>query len=644
MAAQPIDYAALAQQARQSAPKVDYAALAEQARQAPADVKQPPQGFFSSAADASGVSMLGNAIRHPLDTVQNIGNLIHASIVPGALNPDNPIAQGIGSMVSNTVDNVKQGVADYKATGLSDTTRRDLGRAVPIIGPTLAKAQGQYDAGNYAGTAGTIAGLVGGVAAPEGIINGVRAIPGIARGAIAGDVTKPIGVSGLTPLDRFTSAKSLGVNLDAADATNSTPLKIVKKVNENSLLGSSAYDAARTANTGALNTSTNDFLDSLSPTDREAGGKTIQSALQRNQQGLKTGAEQGFQQLTDETKGLPMQGSPAVGSKAQALLNAITPLADKYPSLAPGKTMNVLSDLSGVGSVPPVKPVMSGLLDESGNPLLSSTQPTPAKLDTFADLQKLRSATHDLTTTNPDLVKSQAIAPLQQMTSSLDGAMTDAANGLTPAQAQVFRDANAKWADMKGTYDDASSPLYHAVRSDAPSKLVSGDGLGPKTPEVLRDLKTRLGTDIAPLQRGVLEGALKPTADGVPNYKSFGLQLNRIPEDYRQELYSQPQQETIQHIANVSNVLGKDFNPSGSGKLGQGIAEGAALLHPSTMAIPLAQYPIAKMMNSPAVVDWLMKQNTPTPPNPLTLKAGIATAAGAPAAQLGMRIGSGDRQ
>lgn len=598
MAAAPVDYAALAEQARQSPTKVDYAALAAQARQTPTETKTP-QGFFGSAADSSGLSSLGHAIMHPIDTAMGI---------PGAIADE---AKRVGGELKQ-VSRAQQ--SGNVAAGISHGVS-----AIPILGPIINKATDQYADKNYAGEMGTLTGLAAGVVAPEAIADGVRAVPGVARAAIAGDVTKPIGVSGVSALDRFNSAKSLGVNLDAADATNSAPLKIVKKVNENSLLGSPTYDATKTANTGALHASTGDFLDSLSPLDREAGGKAIQNALQRNQQGLKTGAEQGFQRLTDETKGQPIVGAPAVGAKAQSLLDAITPLADKYPSLAPGKTMNVLGDLSGVGAAP--KPVSTGFLDAPGSEFAVPLKAVVSKPDTFADLQKLRSATHDLTTTNPDLVKSQAIAPLQQMTGSIDNAMTDAASGLTPEQTQVFRDANAKWLDMKDTYDNPSSPLYHAVRSDAPSKLVSGDGLGPKTPEVLRDLKTRLGTDIAPLQRGVLEGALKPTSDGVPNYKSFGLQLNRIPEDYRQELYRPEQDATIGHIANTSNILGKDFNPSGSGKLGQGIAEGAALLHPATMAIPLAQYPIAKMMNSPAIVDWLMKQEGIKAPLPPATKA-----------------------
>jgi hypothetical protein len=546
----------------------------------------PQQGFFSSALDSSGLSSLGSAIAHPIDTLKSL---------PSA----------VSGMIHNTTDNVSQGIADYKKSGLSNTTRRDFGRSVPVLGPVLARAQEQHDEGNNAGMAGTLTGFVGGMALPEAAIKGVRGIPEASRSLLAGDISKPMGIAGVSPLERFNSAKMMGVKLDAADATNSGILKGIKKVNENSLLGSGTYEGNRLANTENLHSATNRLLDSMSPTDRESGGKAIQAALLRDQMGLKTGAEEGFQRLTEETKGQPMAGAPEVGKQAKTLLNTIAPLAEKYPSLAPSKTMSILSDLSSVGKV--ATPKSLGFLDSPGSEFAVPKSPTLFSPDTFSDLQRLRSATHDLTTTNPDLVKSQAIAPLQQMTHSLDSAMTDAAGGLTPAQTEVFRAANAKWADMKDTYDNPSSPLHWAVRTDAPAKLVSGENLGDKTPEVLRALKPRLGNDIAPLQRGILEGALKTTSDGAPNYKNFGLQLNRIPADYRQELYNPLQQATIGHIANTSNVLGKDFNPSGSGKLGQGIAEGAALLHPATMAIPLAQYPVAKLMNSPKFVDWLMK-------------------------------------
>jgi hypothetical protein len=160
MATPSIDYAALADQARKSG-TVDYAALAAKARGgAPTEQK----GFASSFADSSGLTAISPP--HLLDTIMGI-------------------PAGLKKMAADSVANVKQGVADYQKEGLSETTRRDFGRAVPIVGPALAQAQAQHDAGNNAGMAGTLAGTVAGLAAPE-------AIKGIKPAAIAEKVAPAV--------------------------------------------------------------------------------------------------------------------------------------------------------------------------------------------------------------------------------------------------------------------------------------------------------------------------------------------------------------------------------------------------------------------------------------------------------------------
>lgn len=125
-----------------------YASYGGSVAQAPAKSAPPQQGLVGSFSDASGLTSLGNAVAHPIDTVLGI---------PAA----------IKGVVSNTVDNVKQGVSDYQKEGLTDKTRRDFGRAVPIVGPALATAQAQHDAGNDAGMVGTVAGTVAGLAGPK---------------------------------------------------------------------------------------------------------------------------------------------------------------------------------------------------------------------------------------------------------------------------------------------------------------------------------------------------------------------------------------------------------------------------------------------------------------------------------------------
>jgi hypothetical protein len=109
-------------------------------------VQEEQKGFASSFADSSGLS----AVAHPIDTILGL-------------------PAGIRKMAKDTVSNVQQGVSDYQKEGLTEKTRRDFGRAVPIVGPALAEAQGQYDAGNGAGAAGTIAGTVVGLAGPEAL-------------------------------------------------------------------------------------------------------------------------------------------------------------------------------------------------------------------------------------------------------------------------------------------------------------------------------------------------------------------------------------------------------------------------------------------------------------------------------------------
>lgn len=153
----------------------------------------PQRGFFSSVGESSGLTGLLGAIAHPYDAVKAI---------PGAI-------AGEGRRIAGEVG---QGVEDYKKSGLSETTRRDFGRAVPIVGPTLAEAQSQHDAGNNAGMAGTLAGTVAGFAAPQ------------AAGKVLGMAGKGVG-AGL----RIASADAPSLSLAATRAlTTGTPGELLQ--------------------------------------------------------------------------------------------------------------------------------------------------------------------------------------------------------------------------------------------------------------------------------------------------------------------------------------------------------------------------------------------------------------------------------
>lgn len=601
----------------------------------------PAPGFLGSFADASGLSTLGHAIMHPVDTAKVIGQALNPANIGNEDADNNPILKAMASQVDATIGGVKKAAHDFsniaswktpmasadvvgQATGLPLNVRRDLVGAIPIVGPAVQGAQAQYDAGNKAGAAGTIAGAVAGVAGPKAL----ESVPGMAKGFLRGPVDEPIVGTSVTPAARFASAKNLGVNLDAADATNNPLLQGVKKLNENSLLGGNSYDILKASNTAALGKATDGFLTSLYDGDRESGGADIQGALKADQAGLHGDATEGFQKLPQD---YPLPGAADLGTYAQQLKADQTPYYGQFPSLQPNKAMNVLDD---VGRLSPNQPVGAKF------PWAQTNSDAAAN---FGTIQRLRSDLLDFNRNNPDIVKNQSGGWMQDLAGKADSVMTNGANGLPPEQASLFRAANAKWEDMKKTYDDPSSPLYQAVRTQNPSTLYGG--IGSKTAENAQNLVRRLapGEEPSPalgaLRRGTVEGALKTTNDGSPNFKTFGTQLNRVPADYRASLFSPDQNVTLKDLTNTSNVLARDFNPSGSAKMGQKVLEGSALaaapLHPLSAVAPLAQYPIAKFMTNPKAVDWLM--SPAAKPNPFFAPTvGVAAAEAASSKKKGL--------
>jgi hypothetical protein len=134
--------------------------------------------FASSAADSSGLSMVGHALAHPIDSAISV-----ARSIADPFDTEGAFAKTVAPMVSETINNAKQGVADYgdairtarntwdakRVAAQLQKSRRDFGRAIPVLGPTLAKAQDQEEHGDLAGMTGTLAGTVATAAAPEAL-------------------------------------------------------------------------------------------------------------------------------------------------------------------------------------------------------------------------------------------------------------------------------------------------------------------------------------------------------------------------------------------------------------------------------------------------------------------------------------------
>lgn len=424
----------------------------------------------------------------------------------------------------------------------------------------------------------------------KGAGNVAKVIPDAARARLAASVDEPMVGTATTPRARFEAAKRLGVNLDLADATNSPVATSLKAVGRNSLAGEPVYEKAKAANIAALGNSTDQTLSSMSPLDREAGGVRLQDLLKEDQQRLKTASDVGHGEIHRDYGDMPLRDPSQIAQVGDYLQKQGARHAEQFPSLQTPKVDAIVGDASRFGR--PAPPAV-------GPPAGTYTPPT------ISEALKARSGILDVYQNNPELVKSAADAKLQ----TLVGATHDAIMDSLPAGAQkTLRGAQLAFKEMKQTYDSPSSPLYDAVRTASPSSKVSG--IGPATPESVRGVISRVGEEgRGILQRGTAEKLLgtAPGTDGY-NFRSFPTQLSRTPTDYASELFGDHLGK-LQDISDTSQALSKDLNPSGTAKQGQKIGEALAIPHMA--GAPLLQYPLARLMTSPSVVDWAMRQPQP---------------------------------
>jgi hypothetical protein len=510
-----------------------------------------------------------------------------------------PTLSGLGKAAQVSLGQAKSDLSpsnilhplQYIASELNQhATAPDTSTATGPTEPTLG------DAAKFgANVGGNLAGLYQGGERP------LENVPGkILRAPFTTAVDEPM-AGGLTPRQRFGAAKRVGVNLDLADATGSGLPKMLKAINQDSLFGSSVNEAAKTGRVAALNDSGTGLLGELSPLDGEAGGKRLQDLLKSNQKGLLDSSREGYGTIAQRFGDNPVADPTAISSIADRLKSTDAQHLQEFPSLGMGKVGAVIDDAAkyGKAATPPVK--MSGLVDEAGSPIASSIQPPSPKSPVVRDAIKARSGILDMYQNNPELVKSAADAHLQQLVSGADNAIS---GSLGDEGLGIWRDANSKYKEMKGTYDNPSHPYYSAVRTPTPSTLVQGIG---KTPEMLRDLVQRTGPEGSGIvQRGVAE-KLMQTPSGDSNMGRLPGNLARLPEEYGQQLFGE-HLPRLNDLSSASQALAKDLNPSGTAKQTQKLAEAAAFL--PTGGAPALQYPIAKFLNSPRIVDWMMKDTS----------------------------------
>ncbi len=420
----------------------------------------------------------------------------------------------------------------------------------------------------------------------------------VTRGAITAgaDLDAPILGTDTTPRARYAAAQRTGVNLDLADATNAPVPRGLKAINQDSLFGSHVYEGAKVANKAALTNATDDEITSMSPLERGAGGEQLQAAYQANHQSLLDASNMGHGYIQANYGDTPL----GVGNAAK-LFGVADDIqkeqavhAAQFPSLRPGKVDAIVGDASRFGK--PAAPFAPA----TGPDAPSASLPAPYVSPTVTDALKARSGILDVYQNNPELVKSSSDAQLQRMV----GGVHDAVMDTLPADAQkTLRDAQLSFKEAKQTYDNPSSPLYNAIRTPNPESLVTGPS--SQTPSSLANVLPRVGdAGQGIIQRGVAEKALGESPGGGYNFQTFPRKLSAIPDDYASSLFGN-KLSTLQDISDTSQAISKDLNPSGTAKQGQKIAEGVGFL--PSFGAPALQYPLARAMNSPGLVNWVMK-------------------------------------
>ena len=524
------------------------------------------QGLVGGALQAGGqaIKTMAQPLMHPIDTLKGMAKTASDAVLygPAAAAAEDvaaPMAQqyaqdrqqggnalaleNLGGQALGMVEGGR--LAGAVASGVKPSPALGAAGETPVAG-----AEGPV---NALGGANRALPLVARTGVIQPALNAAAALPGRLKGLIAGNMNAPIPGTAITPAARYASMTQMGLQPNAAEATNSTPLNMVERGNQNSLTSQPIYTNARAANLAALNRYATEGVTELSPEEAEAGASSVRQALGQQQaaalaqhdslaartvdnmspygaeegggaaqQGLK-GAQTALQQgatedFADLDRGTGGRKFPATDLQqtAQNILSENAAYYAKYKSLLPKSVWNIVRDVANPGGDPAA----------------------PRTMD-FSEVQKLRSQLLQVVRNNPEIVKDEPGAWLQRLAEAADRTMTTGATGLNEAGTQLFRRANQAWAQMKGTYDNPSHPFYQAVRTPSPSTLVNGI---QQTPEMAKMLQNALGPEgIGPIQRGVTEKLLGSTPDGGYDYKNFPAKWGKLPQEYKQALYTPSQ-------------------------------------------------------------------------------------------------------
>jgi hypothetical protein len=555
----------------------------------------------------------------------------------GTIGTDNPsdITAGLKMAVSHPstlVDSVKEmgkgainaqasegqkGIDAWKQPGFLskiDAVGHFINSGIPLIGPMIGRAGEQLASGDVAGGLGTATAITAPLVAAHPVTAAAVADVGgritaklpSPRGAMSARMAEVPAGEQFSRGEVLQAARDKGVNLDLAQATDSSLADAAKKANRYSLASQSTYDASHTKNLAALEDWANKEASTYAPesADRATVGGQIQQTLKSGLDEAKNTARAQFEHL-DETAPKSVDATATVEAEARKIIGENKSYYDAHPELKPKQAWGILEDLAKRPQV------------EEKIPGTASTKlvDAPAKEMSWSELHQLRSDLMDFYRNNPDIVKGRGDAWIQRMVSKIDETMTGASSGLSPEDLTTFREANHTWETVKSTYDNPQHPFYHAVRSQFPSQVPGM--LSKGTPELASQVRATLGSLDGTFQRQFVETLLKDK-NGTLDLGKLNQKLKGMPNDHLEAMLGKDGAKQLKLLGKVSQKVFADSNPSGTAKVGVPAAEISGMFNApiATGAELAAQYGGAKLINSPKVVDFLTKPKKITAPLP----------------------------
>lgn len=551
----------------------------------------PQKGYLQSAADASGLSLAKYAVTHPGETFDAINDLP---------NPNGVIASAVKGELKRSVGQLKEAwdTPNNQPVKAIDRTLY----AIPGIGGALKEADEQYAAGNVHGAYGTLTGLIGSMLVPEAvkgartvgeaaaptaaaIIENVKAAPEAAAAIIENVKTAPARALAGDSLDRvipndtvtrrqaYNAAKAQGVEPDMAQAAGSKRAVKWKKQTEFLDGGNPHYDDLRDANRNALNNHVAQMLDEVAPAmSREDAGNLVQAhladrhaQLQQEHAGMMADATNELLDGTDypqsradfgnQAKANLLQHQAELNNQAGDIFENLTnSIGSRRPNAKGVRTLarKIVNDYEGSVASKTSRQAWNIVNDLAQGVGPGGKLKSPIKLDTWSDLHGLRSDLMSMYR-SPEIVGTRAESWLEQLTGAVDKAMTDGGSGigLSNAEYQAFRRANAIYKEMKVTYDDPKSALYHIVRS--PDGLQSANMLAGAKPSVVDFIRKNVPSLEKPLQRQMMERLLSPAGNDIADYEKLGDRLGKANKEQLRSILDPEQINALNDLASAKH-------------------------------------------------------------------------------------------